>query len=81
VANRKTAAEREEDGKVVENEGATRRKRFDRFEPRNRLDKPNLVATGCHRLPPKSHGKEGVSGSSPEEGLKILQMSDSCCLC
>jgi len=26
------------------------------------------VATGCHRLPFGSHGKEGVSGSSPEEG-------------
>jgi hypothetical protein len=27
------------------------------------------VAVGCHRLPEKFHGKEGVSGSSPEEGL------------
>src|SRR5437762_9417889 len=26
------------------------------------------VATGCHRLPETFHGKEGVSGSSPEEG-------------
>src|SRR5437763_15429806 len=26
------------------------------------------IATGCHRLPEKFHGKEGVSGSSPEEG-------------
>src|SRR5881392_4183669 len=50
------------------NEGAMERKRFDRFEPRNRLNKPNLFATGCHRLPPKSHGKEGVDGSSPSEG-------------
>ena len=24
---------------------------------------------GCDRLPRKSHGKEGVSGSSPEEGF------------
>jgi hypothetical protein len=26
------------------------------------------VATGCHRLPEKFHGKEGVDGSSPSEG-------------
>jgi hypothetical protein len=26
------------------------------------------VATGCHPLPEKFHGKEGVSGSSPGEG-------------
>ena len=26
------------------------------------------------------HGKEGVSGSSPEEGLKNLQISTFCCL-
>src|SRR5947207_12350598 len=25
-------------------------------------------ATGCHRLPETFHGKEGVCGSSPEEG-------------
>src|SRR5947208_12887282 len=55
--------------RLWKNEGATRRKRFDRFKPRNRLNKPNLFATGCHRLPPKSHGKEGVDGSSPSESL------------
>jgi hypothetical protein len=26
------------------------------------------VAMGCDRLPSAAHGKEGVSGSSPEEG-------------
>ena len=26
-------------------------------------------------------GKEGVSGSSPEEGLKYLQIGMFCCLC
>jgi hypothetical protein len=26
------------------------------------------------------HGKEGVSGSSPEEGLKFLQIGTFCCL-
>jgi hypothetical protein len=55
------------------------RKRFDRFEPRNRLNKPNLFATGCHRLPPKSHGKEGVDGSSPSEGFtKFLLITSFC---
>ena len=33
-------------------------------------------ARSCPRLPPLNlHGKEGVSGSSPEEGLKYLQIS------
>jgi len=27
------------------------------------------VAEGCNRLPEKFHGKEGVDGSSPSEGL------------
>jgi hypothetical protein len=31
----------------------------------------NSVAAGCHRLPGTFHGKEGVDGSSPAEGLKI----------
>src|SRR3954466_7382558 len=46
--------------RLWKNEGARGRKRFDRFKPRNRLTKPNLFATGCHRLLPKSHGKEEV---------------------
>jgi hypothetical protein len=33
------------------------------------------VATGCHQLRAKFHGKEGVDGSSPSEGFeKPLQM-------
>ena len=27
-----------------------------------------------------AHGKEGVDGSSPSEGLKFLQISYFCCL-
>jgi hypothetical protein len=27
------------------------------------------VAVGCDQLPRRAHGKEGVSGSSPEEGF------------
>jgi hypothetical protein len=66
----RAVAERME--RLWKNEGAKGRKRFGRFEPRNRLNKPNLFATGCHRLPPKSHGKEGVDGSSPSEGSVFL---------
>jgi hypothetical protein len=33
-----------------------------------RLRKAKTVAVGCHRLPEKFHGKEGVDGSSPSEG-------------
>ena len=54
----------------MEQRGATLRKRFGRFKPLNRLNKANLFVTGCHRLPRMSHGKEGVSGSGPEEGSK-----------
>ena len=35
---------------------------------------------GCERLPEKFHGKEGVDGSSPSEGLKYLQIGTLCCL-
>ena len=38
------------------------------------------VAVGCHWLPVGAHGKEGVDGSSPSEGLKYLQISIFCCL-
>ena len=35
----------------------------------------------CTRVTPRDlHGKEGVSGSSPEEGLKFLQKAPLCCL-
>ncbi len=36
--------------------------------PRKRLEQAKTVATGCDQLPIGAHGKEGVSGSSPEEG-------------
>jgi hypothetical protein len=35
-----------------------------------RLKNAKTVVAGCDRLPRKRHGKEGVSGSSPEEGLR-----------
>jgi hypothetical protein len=36
--------------------------------PRERRKQAKTVATGCDQLPIGSHGKEGGSGSSPEEG-------------
>src|SRR5919201_5466604 len=36
--------------------------------PRKRQKQAETVAVGCDRLPIGAHGKEGVSGSSPEEG-------------
>ena len=36
------------------NEEAPGRKPFERFKPRDRLNKPNLFATDCHRLPLES---------------------------
>jgi hypothetical protein len=36
--------------------------------PRKRLNQAKTVATGCDQLPVGAHGKDGVSGSSPEEG-------------
>jgi hypothetical protein len=38
------------------------------------------VAVDCHRLRATFHGKEGVDGSSPSEGLDYLQISYFCCL-
>jgi len=39
-----------------------------------------IVATHCDQLPLRAHGKEGVDGSSPSEGLKHLQIEIFCCL-
>jgi hypothetical protein len=36
-------------------------------------------APGCDQLPFAAHGKEGVSGSSPEEGLKEPAIGIFCC--
>jgi hypothetical protein len=47
---------------------------------RKRQKQAKSVAAGCHRLPETFHGKEGVDGSSPSEGMTYLQMSYFCCL-
>jgi hypothetical protein len=39
-------------------------------QPRKRRNHAKTVAAGCDRLPSGAHGKEGVDGSSPSEGLK-----------
>ena len=38
-------------------------------KPKKRLKEAKTVAMGCDRLPFGAHGKEGVDGSSPSEGL------------
>src|SRR3954447_15620507 len=44
------------------------------YRARRRRKQAKSVATVCHQLPEKFHGKEGVDGSSPSEGFaKSLQ--------
>jgi hypothetical protein len=38
--------------------------------PQNQHKQAKVVAVGCDQLPRRAHGKEGVSGSSPEEGFE-----------
>ena len=52
----------------MEQRGRNRWQRFSSRNAENRLNYRQTVATGCHRLPFRSHGKEGVDGSSPSEG-------------
>jgi hypothetical protein len=56
------------DGTVMEQRGRNRWQTFGAPPGRKWLDLGRTVATGCHRLPFGSHGKEGVDGSSPSEG-------------
>jgi hypothetical protein len=60
--------------------GATGGNRSQKGEPRKRLKYADSqpVATHGNRL--AAHGKEGVDGSSPSEGLKYLQIDYFCCL-
>jgi hypothetical protein len=48
---------------------ATGGKRWQIVRPQNPPKQAETVAVGCHQLPEKFHGKEGVDGSSPSEGL------------
>jgi hypothetical protein len=56
------------DGKVVEKRGGNGAQTVRAFQASKPLQQAKSLATGCGRLPPKSHGKEGVDGSSPSEG-------------
>jgi hypothetical protein len=47
---------------------ATAGKRWQMGQALKRLKQAKTVAVGCHRLPEKFHGKDGVDGSSPSEG-------------
>ena len=40
--------------------------------PRKRLKEAESVAVGCDQLPRPQNGKEGVDGSSPSEGFRLL---------
>jgi hypothetical protein len=53
--------------------GATSGKHRQIGRPAEPRDQAKSVAVGCNWLPQASNGKEGVSGSSPEEGLQYLQ--------
>jgi hypothetical protein len=59
---------------------ATGGNRWQMGRPSKRLKQANTVAVGCDWLPESFHGKEGVDGSSPSEGLKVLHTDTSCCL-
>jgi hypothetical protein len=48
--------------------GATGGNRWQTQQPQEPLEQAESVATACHPLPGKAHGKEGVNGSSPLEG-------------
>ena len=49
--------------------GATGGNRWQMEKPKKGLKEAKTVAMGCDRLPFGAHGKEGVDGSSPSEGL------------
>jgi hypothetical protein len=48
---------------------ATRGNRWQTARPLKRPRQAKTVAVGCDQLPESFHGKEGVDGSSPSEGL------------
>jgi hypothetical protein len=56
------------DGKVVEKRGGNGAQTVRAFQAPKPPQQAKSLATGCDRLPPKSHGKKGVDGSRPSEG-------------
>ena len=59
----------------MEQRGRNRWQTFGSLNAGKWLELATTVATSCHQLPFGSHGKEGVSGSSPEEGLNKVPIS------
>jgi hypothetical protein len=55
----------------MEQSGRNRWQALGRQKTVKRLELGPTVATGCHRPPFRSHGKEGVDGSSPSEGFRL----------
>jgi hypothetical protein len=54
---------------------ATSRNRWQMGGRRERLRQAKTVAVGCDQLPELFHGKEGVDGSSPSEGLRKVPVN------
>jgi hypothetical protein len=59
----------------MEPSGRNRRQPSAKAGPKNPLNYLRTVAKSCHRLLSIQHGKEGVDGSSPSEGLQTARMS------
>jgi len=57
-------------GAFVEPRGRNGWRRLPLLPTPNRCVQAQSFATACHRLRPRAHGKEGVDGSSPSEGLQ-----------
>ena len=59
--------------------GATSGNRSQMGHPQKRLKEGDRQPMATHGNRFAAHGKEGVDGSSPSEGLKSLQLSYFCC--
>jgi hypothetical protein len=53
----------------MEPRGCNRSQSPAKRQVRKPQNQAKTVATGCHQLPEKFHGKEEVDGSSPSEGF------------
>jgi hypothetical protein len=61
-----------EDGALMEQSGRNPWQPVAKGTPREPLKQAKTVATGCDQLLIGAHGKEGVGGSSPPEGFRLL---------
>jgi hypothetical protein len=60
----------QKDGALMEPSGGKRWQTVGLEGRKNRPETAPLSASVCHRSLPRRHGKEGVDGSSPSEGLQ-----------